>query len=216
MITAITGTIARVDDDRLHLDCGPVRIEVLVPAADVADLEGLRSREVTLHTVAYLEGEASGGNLTPRLIGFRDERDRDFFRVFVTVKGIGPRKALKALAVPAGEVARAIEMRDARALTKLPQIGKRAAELLIAELAGKVGRFVPAGIEATPVSRPSSPAGSLQLSEAEEEAVATLVALGERRADAEGLLARVRQQPEAPTAADRLVRAMLRLRSGPR
>ncbi len=117
-------------------------MELLVTAGDVPRLEGLVGGEVTFHTVFYLEGDASGGNLTPRLIGFADEQDRGFFQTFITVKGIGPRKALRALAVPASEVAAAIEAKDVKALIKLPQVGKRAAETIIAELAGKVGRFV--------------------------------------------------------------------------
>ena len=217
MITALTGTVARVADDRLHLDVGPVRVEVLMPAADLPEFQGQIGAEVTLHTLCYLEGEAAGGgNLTPRLIGFAREADRGFFTTFITVKGIGPRKALKALVVPAGEVARAIESRDLRALQKLPQIGKRAADLLVAELAGKVGRFVPAGLDAPPAAAPARPTSSLSLPPEEEDAVATLVALGERRADAESLLERVKSRDAAPSGTDALVREMLKLRVGRR
>ena len=52
------------------------------------------------------------------------------------MKGIGPKKALKALILPTGEIAQAIETRNSRFLVELPQIGKRMAEQVIAELAG--------------------------------------------------------------------------------
>jgi Holliday junction DNA helicase RuvA len=97
---------------------------------------------MTFHTLLYLEGDASGGNIEPRLVGFLKPQDKRFFEKFITVKGIGPKKALKALALPTGDVAHAIETKDTRFLVGLPQIGKRMAELIVAELAGKVGEFV--------------------------------------------------------------------------
>lgn len=218
MISAFTGQLQRVGEDRAWLSAGPggvIDIEVLVPASDVPDLERRIGETLTFHTVFYIEGDASGGNLTPRLIGFTREIDRGFFNAFITVKGIGPKKALKALAIPASEIAAAIENGDSRALMRLPQIGKRAADTIIAELGGKVGRFVEAGI-ATSTGAGRRPAGGMKLDSQAEDAVATLVALGERRADAEALLIRLREQSEPPTTTDALVREMLRLRSGPR
>lgn len=212
MITALTGKLQSVAEDRAFVATGPVTIEVLVPAADVAGLEGQVGGEITFHTVCYLEGEAAGGNLTPRLIGFASASDRGFFTQFITVKGIGPRKALKALAVPAGEIAAAIEMKDARSLVKLPQVGKRAAETIIAELAGKVGRYVTGGLPAT--GTPARAPAAIRLPPEEEDAVATLIALGERRPDAETLLERVKRDENAPTTTDGLVREMLRRRGG--
>ena len=170
-------------------------------------LEGRRDEELTFHTSFYIEGDTSGGTLTPRLIGFLRESDRGFFQQFITVKGIGPRKALKALALPAGEVAHAIETRDARTLIKLPQIGKRAAEQIIAELAGKVGRYITTGLPVTPIGGRGG-----AMTPVEEDAVSALVALGERRADAEGLLERAKASGVPTDGADRLIREMLRLR----
>src|SRR5262245_65553114 len=99
---------------------------------------------MTFHTLMYLQGDGSGGNIEPRLIGFLRPADKKFFEKFITVKGIGPRKALKALALPVGEIAQAIESKDARFLTQLPEIGKRTAEQIVAELSGKVQDFATA------------------------------------------------------------------------
>ena len=209
MITALNGKLVRIGEDRVWLSTGPLELEVLVAAADVPMFEGRVGHELTLHTSFYIEGDASGGNLTPRLIGFLNAQDRAFFGLFITVKGIGPRKALKAMILPAAEVAHAIETRDTRVLTRLPQIGKRAAEQVIAELAGKVGRFVQTGLPTTPVGKTSA-----VMNDEERDAVAALVALGERQADAERLLDRVKSDAAAPKTTDGLVRAMLRLRAG--
>jgi hypothetical protein len=69
-------------------------------------------QDVVLHTIHYVEGDPSHGVQTPRLVGFLSETDRDFFRVFTTVKGIGMRKALRALARPVAEIAAAIQNKD--------------------------------------------------------------------------------------------------------
>ena len=214
MITTLSGELASVDEDRAQLAVGPMQVEVMVPAADVESLQTQVGDELTFHTVLYLEGDASGGNLTPRLIGFIRPADRGFFNAFVTVKGIGPKKALRALAVPAAEVAAAIEMKDVKALTKLPQIGKRAAEQIIATLAGKVGSFAGDGVKAVA----GGGSAVAKLSNDEEDAVATLVALGERRQDAEAVLEKVRSKEPAALeqGADAIVQAMLRQRSARR
>src|SRR6185436_16500122 len=145
MIASVTGELTHVDDDRLHLRIGAIVYELLVPAADINILQAGVGEEMTFHTLMYLQGDASGGNIEPRLIGFLRREDKKFFEKFITVKGIGPKKALKALALPVGEIAQAIESKDARFLCELPEIGKRTAEQIIAELSGKVEAF------ATPV-----------------------------------------------------------------
>ncbi|HEX4796781.1 MAG TPA: Holliday junction branch migration protein RuvA [Humisphaera sp.] len=208
MISALTGELRRVDEDRIHLQVGPLMCEMLIAAADLPLLRDAIGSELTFHTVMYIEGDASGGNLEPRLIGFLQAQDKAFFQLFITVKGIGPRKALKALALPAGEIAQAIESRDSRFLVGLPQIGKRMAEQIIAELAGKAARF------ATPLDakgKAMQPRG--RRLPVEEDAIATLMALGERRTDAEQLLDRVRQSAPDLKTTDAFVHEMLRMRN---
>lgn len=216
MIASVAGTLEHVDEDRVLLRVGPIVYELLVPAADVERLRGLAGDDVTFHTLFYFEGDASGGGgLEPRLIGFMRPEDKRFFEKFTTVKGIGPKKALRALVAPVGEIARAIEEKDARALCQLPQIGKRLAELVIAELSGKVQAFATAAADENG-RRGAGGGGAATMARrppAEEDAIATLVALGERRGDAEALLERARPGAPAPHTTDTLVREMLRLRT---
>ncbi|MEA2710374.1 MAG: holliday junction helicase RuvA [Phycisphaerales bacterium] len=208
MIASLTGSLQHVDDDRIHLQVGPILYELLVPAADITRLKDDVGLEMTFHTLLYLQGDANGGNLEPRLIGFLRREDKKFFEKFITVKGIGPKKALKALALPVGEIAHAIESKDAKFLVELPEIGKRTAETIIAELSGKVKEFA----SSIPESAAMSLGGSRRTS-VEEDAIHALIALGERRIDAEHLLDRARQlTPDARTTND-LLREMLRMRS---
>ena len=208
MISALTGVVAHVHEGTVDLRVGPMMINVLVPASDLPEIETLVGRETTLHTLLYLEGDPNRGNLEPRMIGFINRQDRAFFELFTTVKGIGPKTALRALSEPVAAIAHAVEIKNAKFLTGLKGIGKRGAELIIAELAGKLGAFAIApaggtGVAATAASK---------LSTVEEDAVLTLVTLGERRPDAEALLEKAKAAGHTRT--DQLVREMLRLRGG--
>ena len=137
------------------------------------------------------------------MVGFLNETDRDFFRIFTTVKGIGVRKALRALVRPPTEVAAAIGAKDAKQLSALPEIGPRTAERIIAELHGKLDEF--AG-EAAAVTE-------ADLTEAGTEAVSALVQLGERRADAVLLVERVLAvSPESKTEA--IIQNAYKLKAG--
>lgn len=216
MISAVTGEVREVEEGRVMLAVGPWVLEVLVPASAVESLQREVGTSVVFHTLMYLEGDSSGGNSEPRLLGFRRAEDKKFFEKFITVKGIGPRKALRALVVPAGEVADAIEKRDARRLSQLPGIGKRTAEQVIAELSGKVTEFVVAGASPGGKGKAAVLQGSAR-TPAEEDAILSLMALGERRSDAEVLLERARASASGGAdiaSADALVRAMLRMRGG--
>ena len=211
MISALTGELRRVDEDRLHLQVGPILIEMLIPASDVPLLQAGVGQEMTFHTILYFEGDAGGGGgLEPRLVGFLRDQDKRFFEKFITVKGIGPKKALKALIHPTGDVAQAIESKDTRFLVGLPQIGKRMAELIVAELSGKVAEFAKAAVGGR---MNAAAVGGHARSPVEEDAISTLMALGERRSDAEYLLDRARQANANLKTTESLVREMLRMRT---
>jgi Holliday junction DNA helicase RuvA len=205
MISSITGEVRQVMDDRAEISAGMFAVELLVPASDVESLRSMVSRSVTLHTIFYFQGD--GNVFEPQLVGFLSRDDKRFFELFVTVKGIGPRTAIRALSVPVAQIASAIESRDARFLTSLKGIGKRTAEVIVAELAGKCGGF--AGV---PTLRPA--ARAISRSNTDDDAIAAMVALGERRADAEALLDRARRSNPNLASVDDLVTEMLRQRGG--
>jgi Holliday junction DNA helicase RuvA len=208
MIASLTGELHHVEQDRVHLRVGAMLFELLIPAVDAATLQAQLGEELTLHTILYLQGDSGGGgNIEPRLIGFLRAEDKKFFEKFITVKGIGPKTALLALTVSVGEIAQAIESKDARFLVGLDGIGKRTAELIIAELAGKVKDF------ATGYGTRAVIVAPQRWSEEEEVALAfaTGPQMGLRRTDAELLLGRVKKIEPPVTAARDLLAEMLRL-----
>lgn len=195
MITKIAGRLESLDDHSAVVAppegegaWSGVRVwyEVMIPSYLAGALRPRVGARVELVTLEYLEAQGQGSSFVPRLIGFASVKDRAFFELFTTVKGIGNRRALRALAVEPARIARAIVERNARALTELPEVGKRLAETIIAELTGKVEGYLSAGeaaaLEGAAEVKGLTPAGS--------EAVEALVALGEARVEAERKVAR--------------------------
>ncbi len=141
MITKITGQLAALKNDVLTLRIDAFEHEVLIPEFTRRQLQRELNREISLHTIEYLEGNPMQGRMTPRLIGFLTEVEREFFELFCSVDGVGVRKALRAMVRPVKEVATAIEEQDAKALSGLPGVGPATAERIIAKLRRKVPKF---------------------------------------------------------------------------
>jgi len=204
MIARISGRLEEIANGAALVDVGGMWYEVLVPACDVERLARRVGQDVVLHTIHYLDGDPTRGMQQPRLIGFLDESDRRFFRLFTTVKGVGVRKALRALARRPAEVAAAIANKDAKFLIALPEIGRRMAEQIIAELSGKVDEL----------AAPAISAETAELTAAATEALSVLVQLGERRADAGALIERVLAvAPELDTP-EAIIQQVYRLKAG--
>ncbi|MEQ9459818.1 MAG: Holliday junction branch migration protein RuvA [Phycisphaeraceae bacterium] len=211
MISRITGHLERVAPDRVTLRSGPMSLDVLVPAADAERLEDRLGGDITLHTLMIIDSQNQGTSFMPRLLGFATADDRAFFELFITCKGIGHRKALRAMALPASAIANAITHRDLPTLQRLPEIGKRTAETIIATLSGKVDRFTLPDPDrpAVPTKPLASPSG---LSGPAEEAAGILIRLGEQRATAEVLIDRaLKAEPDADSP-DAILAAVYRLR----
>ena len=141
MITKITGVLCRVENDAATLAIDAFEHEVFIPEFTRRQLQAQLGQQVSLHTIEYLEGNPMQGRLTPRLVGFISEVEREFFELFCSVDGVGVKKALRAMVRPVREVAAAIEEQDTKALSGLPGVGPATAERIVAKLRRKVPRF---------------------------------------------------------------------------
>ena len=141
MITKITGQLAALSDDALTLRIGAFEYEILIPEFTRRRLQQELNNEVSLHTIEYMEGNPMQGRMTPRLIGFLTEVEREFFELFCSVDGVGVKKALRAMVRPVKEVATAIEEQDTKSLSALPGIGPAMSERIVAKLRRKVPKF---------------------------------------------------------------------------
>lgn len=141
MISGITGKLKSVFEEHLILTVGFMEIEVLIPEYTRRKLQSLKDEEISLFTIFYLDGNPAQGRLTPKLIGFQSEFEREFFELFCSVDGVGSKKALRAMVHPVEEVAFAIKEQDAKFLATLPGVGPATAERIIAKLRRKVAKF---------------------------------------------------------------------------
>jgi Holliday junction DNA helicase RuvA len=206
MISRIEGRLVAVVRGRAHVECGGLTYEVFVPATDQQRLAAAIDETVSFHTLHYLEGQGPGSSFVPRLIGFTSESDRAFFELFTTVKGMGNRKALRALALPFAAIAEAIAGEEVDVLKSLPEVGKRTAQTIVTELRDKVDRFVepkPAPGGAAGVSGSDAAKSALV-----QDTVAVLTQLGEPKLQARRLVERaLAADPEIDTAEDLLAAA---------
>jgi Holliday junction DNA helicase RuvA len=141
MIKRVSGVLERVEPTGVELAMGHAVHEVLVPELVRRGLQAKLGQTVTLHTLEFLEGNPTRGNMVPRLVGFLTEVEREFFELICEVDGVGVRKALRAIVRPVGEIATAIEEQDAAMLSTLPGIGAATAERMIAKLRRRMPKF---------------------------------------------------------------------------
>ncbi|UCE59424.1 MAG: hypothetical protein JSU63_18520 [Phycisphaerales bacterium] len=208
MIVRLTGTLIEIAEDSVVVERDGLAREVLIPPFAVGELAACRGQTVALHTVEFYEGNQASGQLVPRLLGFLRVEDRLFFSRFINVKGIGPRKALKALAVPVRQIASWIEAGDTKALSRLPGIGARAAQLVVASLKGKMDDLALPSASTTAVDE------AVQLSQAQRDALEILITWGDSRFDAQRWLHRAMQLHPELESADDWVRTAYKVKTG--
>jgi len=141
MIVRIRGRLVEKKENSLIIDVKELFYEVIVPSSVLQRIDGMVDKDgcINLVTYHYMQIEPSRG--LPIIIGFLNEIERDFFQQFITVSGIGPRAAVKAINKPISEIARAIDEADLVFLRTLPGIGLQRAKEIIAKLQGKIGKF---------------------------------------------------------------------------
>lgn len=141
MISRIKGKLKEIATDKVSIEVAGLTYDVMVPSSVAESFRNAdQLNEVELYTIYYIEG-ANVGHQFPRLVGFADPVQREFFSAMTNVSGLGVKKTLKSLVLPINLIARAIESENTKKLSELPGIGPRMAEKIIAELKGKVAKF---------------------------------------------------------------------------
>lgn len=191
MISRLRGTLAAREPDRVEvLTAGGVGYEVFVPLSVWERLPRV-GEDVDLRTHPVIREDAH------LLFGFLEEAERMVFARLLAASGVGPKLALSLLSsLPAARLVRAIRERDLASLTAVSGVGKRTAERLVLDLAGKLDDI------------PIVAAGVGGGSPGAEEAIRALGVLGFAAPDAErAVRAVIQQQGNLPS--QELIRAAL-------
>ena len=132
MIAHLDGVVATVAPEGAVIDVGGVGLLVQCSPATLAGLQpGERARVATSLVVRE-------DSLT--LYGFATDDERNTFELLQTASGVGPRLALAIIGVLSPEaLRRAVAAEDLAALTSVPGIGRKGAQRIVLELAGRLG-----------------------------------------------------------------------------
>ena len=132
MIAHLDGLVAAVAPEGAVIDVGGVGLLVQCSPGTLAELRPGERAKVSTSLVVREDA------LT--LYGFGSDDERNTFELLQTASGIGPRLALAMLATfsPDG-LRRAVATADVTALTAVPGIGRKGAQRIVLELAGRLG-----------------------------------------------------------------------------
>ena len=192
MIAYISGKIRRKKQLSVIIDVGGgISYEVMMPSAVLKGLDKAKAEDgvVTLITYHYYQMDPS--KAVPVLVGFLSEIEKEFFEHFITVSGVGPKAACRALAQPFSVIAGAIDKGDMAMLKTMPGIGEQRAREIIAKLQGKIGKF---GL----IRDGGDEAVSADKEDVKEEAVNLLIQLRYKRNEARDMVeAAIKRNPKA-------------------
>jgi len=179
MISQLRGIARSIDRERsnLVLEVNGIGYEVLLPVfvlRSLLDRGKKEGDEIELKIYYHVSGKPP----RPMLVGFNNEVERRFFEKLIQVEDLGPLKAARAFVFSVSTVANAIENRDTGLLEKMPGVGPRLAQKIVATLHGKVAEFALLRDE----KYDSLPAP--ERADIRSEAIEVLVGLGYRRREA--------------------------------
>ncbi|NOQ63176.1 MAG: Holliday junction branch migration protein RuvA [Methyloprofundus sp.] len=187
MIGFLRGKLVVKSPPTLLLDVQGVGYEIEAPMTTFYNLPEL-GETVHLQTHLVIRDDAH------ILFGFSTESDRAMFRSLIKVNGVGPKLALTILSgQTADEFHRCIQDNDTAALIRLPGVGKKTAERLIIEMRDKL----PALSSSTPENSATEGEAIAPRSNAKQEAISALCALGYKPPEASKMVQNIAQEDKS-------------------
>jgi len=193
------------------LQVGGISYEIAVPLSTFNALKGEREARLFTH-LRVREDEQ-------RLFGFATAQERRFFRLVLSVNGVGPSIGLACLSLLSPEEAlQALAAGSAETLQRVKGVGRKLAERLVVELKDRAAALAavsesqagqPPSLEEAFVNARLSGLGPVEA----EEAVRALVELGfQRKAAQDRVKGAVEANRERPLSLEELIKSCLRQR----
>ncbi len=180
MFSRISGVLVERTGETAVVEAGGLGYEIVIPTSIASKLPSSAGTPLTLEIFAQLQIDGNAGRFT--YFGFTNPIEREFFEALISVASIGPKSAARAFSAPPARIARAIDEGDHAFLRTLPGIGQQKARDIVAKLQGKVTRFL--------LIQDSPAAAARPIPDFAEEALAVLVQLAYKRAEAEAMVSR--------------------------
>ncbi|MCP4327768.1 MAG: Holliday junction branch migration protein RuvA [Alphaproteobacteria bacterium] len=197
MFAKLTGIVDSTADDRTVIDVNGVGYLVFCSARTLDRLP-MQGEVAVLHIETHVREDHIN------LYGFGDDGERQWFRLLITVQGVGARHAMAVLGILSPEeLAQAIAAQDKATISRASGVGPKLAQRIASELKDKIGDLAlgpAAGLG--PIEAGDEPAAA--------DAVSVLVNLGYRRTEAHGAVAHARRELGQQAATEDLVKAGLK------
>ncbi len=193
MISYLRGKIILRSQGSFVVEAGGVGYEVLLPGYVE---QALRDRAVGTEIELYILYHHPEQATRPKLFGFNNQLEREFFEDLTRVKDVGPTRALSIFSVPVGKMARAIADGNTEALTKIKGVGPQMAKKIVAELQQRAAKYA-----LLPEFLPTAPTEP-GLDDVKQEVLSVLTTqLGHSRAEAAAMVeGAMKRRPEIKTA----------------
>ncbi len=174
MFYSLTGKIVYSDISRVAIECNGIAFDV---STSVNTLRKLGSIGDNATVFTYLAVREDG----VELFGFSDNEELQYFKMLISVSGVGPKAAVAILSVLTPEMlALSITAGDVKSITKAQGVGPKIAQRIVIELKDKVSKLVPTKFSTEKIAD----SAVLLPTENTEEAVNALMALGYSHSDA--------------------------------
>jgi holliday junction DNA helicase RuvA len=130
MIGYLKGEVINISKQNITLLCGQVGYEIFCTSNFSENLEKNSQLELFIFT-RVREDDIS-------LYGFAKQEEIQFFKLLISVNGVGPKTALEIMGAEINQIKNAILQENAVFLSKTPGIGKKTAERIIVDLKNSV------------------------------------------------------------------------------
>jgi Holliday junction DNA helicase RuvA len=200
MISRIRGTLESKKPPFILIDVSGVGYELQVPMSTLYHMPDI-GKTVTLLTHFHVREDVQV------LFGFFEERERALFRSLIKVSGVGPKMALGILSgMDVATFILCVERKDVAPLVRLPGVGRKTAERLLIEMAGKLAKAVPDEGEFSRKLFEKIEINSPKM--AMEEALSALLALGYKPPEAQRALGKIQDENETLSCQELIRKAL--------
>ena len=182
MIAHLSGILRAKHATSVVVDVGGVGYEVTIPVTTFYGMEE-PGAPVQLRVYTHVREDAL------QLFGFKTERERELFKLLISVSGVGPQSAIGILSLSADEIVSAIRTNNLARLTSIPKVGRKIAERLVLELRDKVASLSGPALEEGFAAGAGGAGAPPTEDSLREDALSALLNLGYQKAAAEKALA---------------------------
>lgn len=200
MIAKLRGVVDSFGDDWVIIDVGGVGYMVQCSAHTLGGLPG-KGEEVSLATETYVREDQL------RLFGFGSDHERDWFRLLLTVQGVGTKVALAILStLKPSALMTAVAMQDKVQVAQAPGVGPKVAQRIVSELKDKFPALSPGDPSLAAVQAEVETLAATPVS----DAVSALTNLGYGQAQAGAAVAAALKHAGSDAPAEQLIRHALK------